>query len=235
MVKRLGLIGGIAPASTIDYYRLLIEEHRARTPDGAYPDILINSINFQRFLSLVTADDRKGMVEYLLTELDRLARAGADLALFASNTPHLVFDEIEPRSPLPLVSIVEATGAAAAAQGLKRVGLLGTGFTMDGGFYPKVFARYGVAVEVPGVEDRAWVHERYFAELVHNQYLPQTRAGMVEVIGRMRQSSDIDGVILGGTELPLLLREGAPIGLPLLDTTRLHVERAVARLLALDT
>src|SRR5947209_16622527 len=112
-MKTLGIIGGIAPESTIEYYRLLIASYRERKPDGSYPLLLINSINLQRLIELVTADDRAGLVETLLPELDKLKRAGADIALLASNTPHLVFDELAQRSPLPLISIVEAARAEA--------------------------------------------------------------------------------------------------------------------------
>ena len=230
-MQTLGLIGGIAPASTIDYYRLLVEEYRARRPDGSYPTIIINSINLQYFLSLVAAPDRMPLTDYLLRELARLARAGADFGLFCSNTPHLVFDEVQARSPIPLVSIVEATGDGAAAQGLKNVGLIGTRFTMEGGFYPRVFARHGISVMIPDEADRAWVHEHYLGELANGVFHASTREGMTGVINRMREKAGIDGVILGGTELPLLFRHARPIGLPLLDTTRLHVDRAIARLL----
>jgi aspartate racemase len=132
----LGVIGGIAPGSTIDYYRLLIDRYRELRPDGGYPSLVVNSIDLQLFLNLVGSGDRPKLTAYLVEEVHRLARAGAGLALFASNTPHLVFDEVQRLSPIPLVSIVESASAAAAAQGLRRVGLLGTRFTMEGGFLP---------------------------------------------------------------------------------------------------
>jgi aspartate racemase len=231
-MSMLGIVGGIAPGSSVDYYRLLIEHYRAARPDGSYPAIVLNSIDMQRFLALVEAPDRGPLIEYLLGEVGRLARAGADFGLFASNTPHLVFDEVAARSPIPLLSIVEATALAVQSMGLKHLGLLGTRFTMEGGFYPAVFARLGLRVTTPDPDDREYVHNRYFAELVHGVFHPATRLGMLAVIERLQRQAGIDGVILGGTELPFLFRDGEAPSLPLLDTTRIHVERAVAALLA---
>jgi len=228
----LGIIGGVAPGSTIDYYRLLVGRYRERRPDGSYPSIVINSINLTPLLEIVAGGDRQRLVEFLLEEIAVLDRAGARVAIIASNTPHVVFDDLAKRSPVPLVSIVEATAAEAVARGLKKIGLLGTRFTMDGGFYPPVCARYGVTVVVPQPDDRAYVHDRYFAELVGGNFRQETRDGMLAVMRRMQERDGIDGVILGGTELPLLFRDAWPDGLPLLDTTRIHAEAALDRLLA---
>ena len=172
------------------------------------------------------------MIDFLLIELGRLARAGADLALFASNTPHMVFDDVAAGSPIPLISIVEETAIVAEAAGYKRLGLLGARFTMEGGFYEAVFARRGMTVVVPEADDRSWVHDAYFSELVEGSFRDETRAGMIAVMDRMNARDGIDAVILGGTELPLLFRDGPPSTLPLLDTTTIHVESAIARLLS---
>jgi aspartate racemase len=230
-MRTLGIIGGIAPPSTIDYYRQLIALYRERSPDRSYPSIIIDSIDATGFLALIAAADRPALVELLMRELHRLARAGADLALFASNTPHLVFDAVAERSPVPLISIVEETARVAAARGNTRVGLVGTRFTMERGFYQAVFERHGINVVIPDEADRALVHERYFGELVEGVFRDETRAEIGEVIERMAERQAVESVVLGGTELPLLLR-GVPSSVPLLDTTAIHVESAVARLLA---
>jgi aspartate racemase len=229
-VKTLGLIGGIAPGSTVDYYNLLVKEYRERRPDGSYPSILINSIDLTRLLALVGDNRLPELTDWLLRELDRLARAGADLGILASNTPHLVFDELSRVSPIPLLSIVEAAGDAAADRGFGTVGLLGTRFTMQGGFYPQVFARRGITVRLPSPEDQAYVHEKYVGELIPGEFRADTRARFLAIVERLREAG-AEGVVLAGTELPLLLRDSAG-ALPLLDTTRIHVGRAVAALLA---
>src|SRR5262245_55322675 len=160
-MKILGIIGGIAPESTIAYYKAIISEYRAGRGDGSYPALIINSIDLKKIIELVTNDRRAELVEYLLNEIGRLANAGATLALLASNTPHLVFDEVRAASPLPLLSIVECARDAAQARGFKRVGLFGTKFTMRAGFYPQVFSPAGIEVITPGPEDQEYIHEKY--------------------------------------------------------------------------
>lgn len=231
-MKTLGIVGGIAPESTVDYYRQIVALYRARRSDGGYPHILINSIDLKRMLDLIGAGNLPEVTEYLLAEVVRLATAGADFGLFASNTPHLVFDDIRQRSPIPLVSIVEASCEAALALGLRKVGLLGTRFTMQGGFYPKVFSAHRIEVVVPRPDEQDYVHDRYMDELVHGVYRAETRGQLLTIVERLRNQEGIQGLILGGTELPLLLRDGPQPGIPLLDTTKIHVKRAVAELLA---
>lgn len=230
-MKTLGIIGGIAPGSTVDYYRLIITSYREQKRGSSYPSILINSIDLTRMLALVGANRLPELMKYLLTEVERLARAGADFGLLASNTPHIVFEELARQAPIPLLSIVEASSEAAHELGLRTVGLLGTRFTMQGRFYPEVFAKRGIAVRAPRAEDLAYVHEKYMQELVPGEFRPDTRQQFVAIIERLKQDG-VEGVLLAGTELPLLLRDSTDAGVPLLDTTRIHVRRAVAELLA---
>ena len=227
-MKTLGVIGGIGPESTIEYYRHLIAAHRARKPDGSYPAIVINSINMKTLLDMIEADDRVKMVEYLVGEIQKLARAGAQCGLLAANTPHIVFDEIRRKSPIPLVSIVEATCEAAKALGLKRIGLFGTSFTMLGDFYPRVFSAERIELVVPQPDEQAYIHERYMNELVKGAILAETRRGLLAIVDRMKEQERIEGLILGGTELPLILGDVTDQGIPFLDTTRIHVEAAGA-------
>ena len=231
-MKTVGMIGGIAPESTIAYYRGIIAAYRAQRPDGSYPTILLNSIDLKRLLDLVAANERDQLVVYLIEELHKLARAGADFAVLTSNTPHLVFDELRQQSPLPLISIVETACAAAQRLGLKKVGLFGTRFTMQGGFYQSVFGSAGIAVVVPEPDEQDYIHEKYLGELVHAALLPETRAELLAIVERMRARLGIEGLILGGTELPLTLTEATHNGLPFLDTTNIHVEQIVARMLS---
>jgi len=230
-VKTLGMIGGLGPEATVDYYKLIIAEYRERKPDGSYPPIIINSIDLNKARDLVTANALAELAEYLAVEVQRLARAGADFGLLAANTPHIVFDDLRRQSPIPLISIVEATCDAAKALGLNRPGLLGTRFTMQGRFFTDVFTSAGLALVVPTEEEQAYIHEKYFSELVNGVFLPETRARLLEIVDRLRQRERIDGVILGGTELPLLLRDAPPQGIPFLDTTQIHVKAAVGEML----
>ena len=226
-MKTLGIVGGLGPESTIEYYRLLIAGYRERRPDGAYPRVVINSIDVNKLLTLAGQDRREELAEYLLEALAQLAGAGCDFAILAANTPHIVFDKVAARSPLPLISIVQATCDSVKVRGLKRLGLFGTLSTMQGGFYQTVFAKAGMEVIIPEIADQNCVHEKYVGELVKGIFLPETRQRLLEIADTMKQRNKIDGLILGGTELPLLLREGNELGIPLLDTTRIHVDAAV--------
>lgn len=229
-MKTLGIIGGIGPGSTVDYYQTIIELYRARENDGSYPPILINSIDLQRVLATVGAGEFKALTDWLLSELAKLERAGADFAIMASNTPHIVFDDLAAKSPLPLISIVEKTCEEAKARGLKRLALFGTRFTMQGTAYRDLFSANDIAVVVPESADLEFIHEKYMTELVAGIFLPETRASLLALVDRMAQQSRIDGVILGGTELPLILRDLSHNGIPLLNTTRIHCEAAVERM-----
>jgi aspartate racemase len=228
-MKTLGVIGGIGPESTIEYYRHLIAAYRAQHPDGSYPKVVINSINMKTLLDMVEADDRVMMVKFLVGEIQKLANAGAECGLLAANTPHIVFDELHQKSPIPLVSIVEATCEAAKELGLKKLALFGTRFTMQGDFYSRVFSREKIALVAPQPDEQAYIHGRYMNELVKGIILPETRQRLLAIVDRMRSHEHIDALILGGTELPLILGDVTGYGIPFLDTTRIHVQAAGAR------
>ncbi|MEY2525573.1 MAG: aspartate racemase, partial [Verrucomicrobiota bacterium] len=198
----------------------------------SYPQFFINSVDLSKGLALITANDLAGVTKYLLEEIEKLAKAGADFGLIAANTPHIVFDDVQKESPLPLLSIVEATSAVAKARGLKRLGLFGTRFTMQAKFYPAVFSKAGIELVVPDLEDQEYIHDKYLNELVPGKFLPETRENLLAIVDRLRERIDIDGVILAGTELPLILREPAHNGVPFLDTTKIHSEAAVTEMLS---
>ena len=229
-MRVLGIIGGIAPESTVDYYRLIIASYRERERDGSYPPIIINSIDMKKMLDLIAAKELAGVTEYLLSEVKKLAQAGADLGLLASNTPHVVFEDIQRRSPLPLISIVDAACEATKALGIKKIGLFGTRFTMQGRFYDEVFSRQGIALIIPDLDDQDYIHEKYMSELVNGIFLAETREGLLAIVGRLKEKHGIQGLILGGTELPLILRDAAGRGIPFLNTTKIHVESAIAKM-----
>jgi aspartate racemase len=230
-MKTVGIVGGIAPESTMEYYRLIIASYREKKRDGSYPPILINSIDMKKMLDLITAKELAEVTEYLLGEVRKLAQAGADFGLLASNTPHLVFEDLRRQSPIPLLSIVEAACEAAQALKLRKVGLFGTRFTMQGGFYAEVFTRLGIEIILPSIDDQNYIHEKYMGELVNGVFLAETRERLLTIVDRLKAKDGIQGLILGGTELPLILREEFARGIPFLDTTRIHVERAVALML----
>jgi aspartate racemase len=230
-MKTLGIIGGTGPETTIEYYRRLIAAYRERSPEGRSPSLMINSIESKKLVDLVTANELTQMADYLLVEVERLARAGAGLALIAANTPHLVFDEVQSRSPIPMLSIVIATRDAAAAAGLRRLALFGTRFTMQATFFSESFQGRQITIVVPNEAEQAYIHDKYMSELFVGTILPETRERLLEIVQAMKERERIDGLILGGTELSLILRESTAAGLPVLDTTQIHVDLAVEWLL----
>ena len=224
----VGLVGGLGPESTIDYYRRIIQAWQRDDPSSA-PSIVIDSLDLQRGIHLVETD-REALIEYLMGSLQRLAGAGADFIAITANTPHIVFDELDVQSPVPLISIVDTCAQEAKRRGLARLALLGTRFTMEGPFYPAVFERYGMEVVVPTKEERDWVHDKYMNELLKGRFRDEVRSDVIALIGRLRGDEGIDGVILGGTELTLLLSDPVIADVPALDTTALHVRAIVKRL-----
>ncbi len=231
-MKTLGILGGLGPESTIDYYGRIITLYRERTGDGSYPQFIINSVNLKKGLDFMDANNLPGMADYLVEEIGKLILAGATFGLISANTPHIVFDQVASRSSIPLISIVEATCTAAKAKRLKRLALFGTRYTMQATFYPKVFSREGIELLLPGPDDQTYIHDKYLNELVSGKFLPATRAGLLAIVDRLKTGSDIDGVILAGTELPLILRDSEHNGIPLLDTTEIHCEAAVTEMLS---
>jgi aspartate racemase len=231
-MKTLGIIGGLGPESTLDYYQRIIALYRERTGSRHYPEFVIVSVDLRKGLDFMDANDLGGMADFLLDAIGKVARAGAEFGIISANTPHIVFDDVVPRSPIPLISIVEATRSAAKAQNLKRLALFGTRYTMQADFYPKVFARERIDLLMPDPHDQDYIHDKYMNELVPGKFLTDTRAGLLAIVDRMKATTDIEGVILAGTELPLILRDPDHNGIPFLDTTKIHVEAAVTEMLS---
>jgi len=233
-MDRIGIIGGIGPETTVEYYRRIIALYRRRNPEGSAPYIIINSLDMKKPLDMLTASKLEELATFLSEEVEKLARAGAAFALVAANTPHLVFDAIARRSRIPLISIVEATAEAAKTAGLKRLGLLATRFTMQASFYPDALAAREIEVVLPNEEEQAYIHGKYMNELVPGIILPETRDRLMNIIKTLKERAQIDGAILGGTELSLILRDETIFGVRILDTTQIHTEAAVARLLGMS-
>ena len=229
-MKTAGMIGGLGPESTVDYYKMIIARWRERKGNKGYPEFVISSLDVDKGIELVDGGRLGELAEYLLSGVEKVALAGADFGFFAANTPHIVFDEVQRRSSIPLISIVKATADRVKKLGLKRVGLFGTGFTMRGSFFPEEFRRAGIGLVAPREPEIAFIHEKYLGELLIGEFLAETRAGIMKVAQRMKAEEGVEAIVLAGTELPLLLRE-AKSEVQLLDTTEIHVEAVVDELL----
>jgi aspartate racemase len=224
-MKRIGLIGGIGPESTLDYYRLIIRAFQERkSPD--YPEILIYSANLAELLKLMEEKHWETLTEWLLHKIEALRKAGAQFAAIGSNSPHVVFDAVKPRSPLPLLSIVEATCNKAQDLGVKRLGLMGTAFTMQADFFQKPFLAEGMTVAVPEPDDQHLIHRRLFTEIELGIIKDSTRQELLGVVRRLIDRHGIEALILGCTELPLILTQDE-FGICFLNTTAIHAEAIV--------
>ncbi len=224
-MKTIGIIGGIGPETTVVYYRLLVAAGHTR--------IVINSVESDTLVPLVLRQDGPAVADFLSADIERLAAAGADVGLLAANTPHMWFPEIQGRSRIPLVSIVEATAEGVAARGLRRVALFGTRVTVEARFYPDELERHGVETVLPNNEERTYIHDKYMGELFKGDIRPETRRRLLSIVNALVDRSAIDGVILGGTELSLILTDDSHNGTPLIDTTQIHVDAVLARVAAL--
>lgn len=229
-MKTVGIVGGLGPESTIDYYRSIIARFRERDPEHRSPQILINSLDVDKGIAMLNASRLDDLTDYLVDGFKLLERAGADFGCMAANTPHLVFDAVKEGTTLPLISIVTATAQHAKSLGVKKAGLLGTGFTMGASFYPEEFARIGIDLVRPTEEERAKVHKIYIEELLKNQFLEESRQTIFAIAARLRLQHGAEAVALAGTELPLLLRDSGT-DINFLDTTVIHVEAIVGELL----
>lgn len=229
-MNTVGIIGGIGPESTVEYYRKIVSSYCKREANGNYPQIIINSINMKKMLDLIRNGELGEVTAYLVSEVKKLADAGADFGLLASNTPHIVFDKVRQLSPLPLISIVEAACKKTIELGLSRVGLFGTKFTMQGGFYDEVLSKHDIEVVIPDEADQTYIHEKYMGELIKGILHDKTRSRLLNIIDKMKNKHDLQGLILGGTELPLILKKDDVSSIYLLDTTEIHVESILENL-----
>jgi aspartate racemase len=231
-MRTLGILGGIGPESTIDYYRAIVARYKEQLQTQHQPTILIRSVDLRQMQDWLAEGNLPAITAYLLEHLHHLHRGGADFAILAANTAHIVFDEVARQSPVPLISVVEVACQAAQAQGLQKLGLLGTRYTMTAPFYPAACRQHGLSLVIPTNDEITAIHHIYFEELLYNRFLDASRKKLVGIIERLHQDEAIEGLILGGTELPLLLRGSTVPGVTMLDTTLLHVERVVEKLLS---
>jgi len=225
MHKRIGILGGMSPESTVAYYEYLTRTYTERFGDYGYPEILVYSVSFQSYVDWPNADRWDLVAAGLSDSAQKLAGAGADFVLIATNTMHLVFDEVQASVDVPMLSLLDAVAEAILARGIGTVGLLGTKFTMEKTFYQDALASRGISVLVPGADDREYVNRVIYEELVSGQILPQSRARYVEVIDKLSQRG-AEGIILGCTEIPLLVGE-SDVDVSLFDTTTIHAEAAL--------
>ena len=226
-MEKLGIIGGLGPASTVDYYNGIVAG--CLSAAGVYPEIVIDSLNMTEVISTLERGEPDVLTDLLVRSAERLTAAGADFAVVASNTPHIVFDAVAARAPLPLLSIVGETCAYAQRMGYRRVLVAGTRFTMGSGLYTEAFGHYCIEAVTPGTEDQETLYGLFYPNLENGIVVPEDKVRMLTLLRRLLAEQPYDALVLGCTELPLMIREG-DLDIALLDTARVHIDAAVRRM-----
>ena len=225
MHRTIGILGGMSPESTVMYYEYITRTYEQRFGDFGFPEILIYSVNFQRFSDWQREGRWTEAADEMAKALEQLRTAGADFGIIATNTMHIVFEAVQKAVRMPLLSIVDATAEAIRTAGLNLVGLLGTVFTMRERFYRDGLARWGINVLVPDASRQERINEVIYSELCCGEILAESRRMFLAVIDEL-QKVGAQGVVLGCTEIPLLVRP-QDCDLPLFNTTLLHAEKAL--------
>lgn len=225
-MKTIGLIGGMSWESSIEYYRIINETIKTRLGGLHSADCLMYSVDFAEIEALQHTGDWDQLTREMIAAAQRLERGGAACLVICTNTMHKMADEIQSMIQIPLLHIADAAGVAIQAKGLTTVGLLGTRFTMEGDFYSTRLAKkFGLQVLIPEETDRETVHRVIYQELVQGEIREESRRSFLAVIKRL-QEQGAQGIILGCTEIPLLVRQ-SDVAVPIFDTTQLHAEAAV--------
>lgn len=220
MRKTIGIFGGLGPESTAAYYSYMTRKYFEEFKDYAYPEIVVFSASFQEYIACgYEAPDRAKAA------IEALAAAGADFAVAACNSVHVVYDEIAGDLPIPWVSIMDAVAEAIEARGMKRVALLGTVFTMEKGFFQRAFDRRSIEILTPGPEARRRVNDIIYKELVVADVREESRREVLEIC-RSLAKRGAEGVVLGCTELPFLIAQ-PDTDIPVFDTTAIHAQKAL--------
>ncbi|MFP3951518.1 MAG: aspartate/glutamate racemase family protein [Candidatus Bathyarchaeia archaeon] len=233
MYKKIGILGGLTPESTVTYYQHIVRSYQKEFGDHSYPEIIIYSVSFQEYEDWMTDDNWDKIEEGLLDSINRLSYAGADFAVIATNTMHILFENLEEKSPIPLISIIDATAETIKEEGIKKVGMLGTRFTMERPFYKEGLQLKGVKTIIPEEEERRYVDQVVFEELSKGELNEESRKRYLEIIDSLIEKG-AEGIVLGCTEIPLLVKP-EHTEVKLFDTAVIHAEKALEYALGSDS
>lgn len=226
-MKKLGIVGGIGPEATVNYYLDIIKgTQKALATDKQLPEIVINSINMYYMFDLLEQKNYSAVVDYLSKAINELQAAGANFGLMCGNTPHIVFNQVQQQTQLPLISIVSTTLKQAQHLQLKRLGLLGTKFTMQNSFFSQPFIDAGIKIILPNLTEQKWLHKKIVDELENGIIKDATKQQLLTMAHYLVKQNQLDGLILGCTELPLIIqRTDLPVAV--LDIAQIHIEKAI--------
>lgn len=230
-MKKVGIIGGLGPESTVEYYKAIIHKFQLKLGNKTIqPELYINSIDMYKMFDYLNNDDTPALIDYLANEVQKLTYMGADFVVLSANTPHIVFQEVQEKAQVPMISLVQETCLKAKETGLKRVGLLGTRFTMENDFFKIPFDAAGIEIKVPEAHDQAYIHRKITEELEYGIIQQSTKQAFLEIIRKMVTEEQIQGVILGCTELPLLIKD-EDLEIYQFNTTEIHVDKILEEML----
>jgi len=224
-VKTIGLIGGTSWVSTLEYYRIINQQINKRLGGTNSAKCLIHSFNFNEILEYQRKKDNVSIYYLILKAAEGLVKSGAEGLVLCANTMHRYASQLQQNINIPLIHIAEATAKQINASGIDKVGLLGTGITMELDFYKETLKSHGITTLAPHKEGRTYVNDKIFNELVYDQFLPETKTGFLKIINEMGQEG-AGGIILGCTEIPLLINQ-KDTRLTLFDTLEIHAHAAV--------
>jgi len=225
-LKKVGIIGGMGPESTLEYYKSIVYQYQKLNKKGDFPNVVIDSLNIYEMLELCNRKDYSALTKFILRAIENVAKAGADFAVIAANTPHVIFEEAEKLSPIPLISIVDATFERVKELKLDKVGLIGTKFTMREDFFKKKFRLNNIMVSLPLEDEQDYIDDKILKELEYGIVQAETKKNFLNILYDLRKRYDIQGVILGCTELPMLIKD-EDIDIKLFNTTNIHIDNVV--------
>ncbi|OCA97235.1 aspartate/glutamate racemase family protein [Clostridium beijerinckii] len=231
-MKKVGIVGGMGPESTIEYYNKIVYGYQEKHSKDYFPNMVIESINIFEMLELCKTKDFDALTELLLKAIKNVAASGADFAALAANTPHIVFEALKEKSPIPLISIVEETYKKVEKDKLKVVGLLGTSVTMDADFFKKPFRDNGIKIVVPEEIIRNFINDKITNELEYGIIKDSTKQKIIKIIKELKEREKVEGIILGCTELPFLLKD-VEFSLNVYDTMEIHVNSILSNIINL--
>lgn len=225
MYKTIGILGGLTPESTVTYYMHVVHRYQELYGNHGYPECIVYGVSFQKYEDWMNAEDWDSIEKELLKGLKTLKRAGADFAVIATNTMHLLFDKLQAQINLPMISIVDAAAESVIDAGLKKIGLIGTQFTMNRPFYREGLEKHGIDVIIPGKEDQNYILKVLWEELSLGILKEESRQGYLKIIDKL-VSQGAEGIVLGCTEIPLLIRQ-QDTEVKVFDTATVHAEKAL--------
>lgn len=227
-MKKIGLVGGLGPASTIDYYTGLIDKTQREQGQTVYPEIVIDSVNMTLHDRALVEKDYDRLADYLIESIENLRAAGAEIAAITANTEHIIWDMVCQRFTLPVVSVVDATINEIKKNGYKRVLVFGTVFTLKSGLYDNALEKNEINAIIPTDNDAEQIGNLIYPNLENGIVIPEDRQKLIDIAEQYIAKYNADAMLLGCTELPLAIKPG-DVSVPVLNTTLIHIEEIYKR------